>query len=145
MEHVRLAAIGKSTDPATTDANPAQTHDYSNEQIETILAAARSTDVESLKRLLDPEDVPEARDRDGNPLLSLVCKSDANLESRMAAGRWLIDAGARVRAFGKDGATALHWAARHVGQTETGTQLVLKLAASPFRSALESIPEISRL
>jgi peptide-methionine (S)-S-oxide reductase len=102
MEHVRQLA---ETTPATSR------EEMSSELLEAIASAARTAELASLKQLLGSDPIPDMRDGERDPLLSLVCKSDADVETRLETAKWLIDRGARPRAFASDGTTALHWAA----------------------------------
>ncbi len=80
-------------------------------EVAAALNAAIKADAHQIMSFLAHGVSPDLRDPQGNPLLSIVCKSPAPAVDRIAAAKALADAKAQMTAFGEDGTTPLHWAA----------------------------------
>lgn len=110
ISHVRTLAHATDTPGKNVAENP-------------ICTAAAAADSTALKTLLAEGASADVYDVTGATPLILACRAKASPEDRLATVTLLIEAGAPTRAFDKNSATALHFAAWH-GPMELAETLI---------------------
>ena len=125
IEHLRKQAkrLAKAETLKLSEAQRKLAHDYGFRNWAELIAAAgpkRSqlaeaafkADVDAVRALIAGGANVDGEESDADTPLILACGSDAPAEHRLAIATMLLDAGAFARYGGRDGATAMHAAAR---------------------------------